>query len=638
MFEFIRTHTRLVLGFMLLLIVPSFVFFGVQGYSRFTEGGNADVAKVAGQGITRAEWDNAVRRYGDRIRQQSPNVDPKLLDSPQVRQDALDALVRERVLLVAADKLQLYPTAPRMVRLFDNDPQFAGLRGPDGRISRDLLASQGMSPEGFDQRLRQELASRQVLDGLTQTAHPAPVVANAALDALLQRRELQIQRFDPAALRDKVQVSDEQIEAYYKAHQQQFASPEQATVQYVVLDLAALGKGVQISEADERRFYAENASRYTAPEERRASHILVKAEAEMPAADRAKARARAEDLLAQVRKAPESFAELARKNSDDPGSAARGGDLDFIARGAMVKPFEDAVFGLKPGAISGIVETDFGYHIVQLNGVRGGQAKPFESVRPEIEAELRRSAAQRRWAEAAEQFTNTVYEQSDSLQPVIDKLKLEAKTATVARTPAPGASGALASTKLLDEIFGNDVLRNKRNADAVETAPNQLVSARVTDYQPAHTLTLAEVKGRVRDAVIDRESAALARKSGEARLQAVRASASETLPTSLTVSRAQPQGLSRPVLEAALNLDSAKLPAATGVDLGAQGYVVVRVIKVLPREASPEGDDALRRQYAQTWAAAESSAYLDALKQRFKAEVTVKPAAIAAAASATSDR
>ena len=165
-----------------------------------------------------------------------------------------------------------------------------------------------MTPESFDQRLRQELASRQVLSGLTQTAHPAPVVANAALDALLQRRELQIQRFDPASLRDKVKASDQQIEAYYKAHQQEFAAPEQATIQYVVLDLAALGKGVQISEADERRFYAENASRYTTPEERRASHILVKAEAGIPAPERAKARAKAEDLLAQVRKAPQSFA------------------------------------------------------------------------------------------------------------------------------------------------------------------------------------------------------------------------------------------------------------------------------------------------------------------------------------------
>ncbi len=638
MFEFIRTHTRLVLGFMLLLIVPSFIFFGVQGYSRFTDGSNADVAKVAGQGISRAEWDNAMRRYADRVRQQSPTVDAKLLDSPQVRKDVLEALVRDRVLLVAADKLQLYPTAPRMVRLFDSDPQFAGLRGPDGRISRDLLASQGMTPELFDQRLRQELASRQVLEGLTQTVHPAPVLANTALDALLQRRELQIERFDPATLRDKVQASDAQIDAYYQAHQAAFAAPEQATIQYVVLDLAALGKGVQITEADERKFYAENQSRYTAPEERRASHILVKAEAGMPAAEKAKARAKAEALLAQVRKSPESFAEVARKNSDDPGSAARGGDLDFSSRGAMVKPFEDAVYALKPGEISGIVETDFGYHIIQLNAVRGGQAKPFETVRPEIDAELRRSAAQRRWAEAADQFTNTVYEQSDSLQPVIDKLKLEAKTATVTRLPAPGATGPLASPKLLNEIFGSDALRNKRNADAVETGPNQLVSARVTNYQPAHTLTLAEVKDRVRDAVLTSESAALARKLGEARLKALQANPSESLPISLTVSRAQPQGLARPVLEAALNADSAKLPAATGVDLGTQGYVVLRVLKVLPREASPEADEGLRRQYAQTWATLESDAYLDALKKRYKAEITVKPAAFAAAASAGTER
>lgn len=638
MFEFIRSHTRLMLGFMLLLIVPSFVFFGVQGYSRFTDGSNADVAKVAGQGITQAEWDNALRRYADRVRQQSPTVDPRLLDSPEVRKDVLESLVRDRVLMVAADKLQLYPTAPRMLRLFDSDPQYAGLRGADGRLSRELLASQGMTPEIFDQRLRQELAARQVLDGLNQTVRPAPVIADTALDALLQRRELQMELFDPATLRDKVQVSDEQIDAYYKAHQQQFAAPERATIQYVVLDLPTLARGIQLSEADERKFYAENASRYTAPEERRASHILVKAESGLPAADKDKARAKAEALLAQVRKSPESFADLARKNSDDPGSAERGGDLDFSGRGAMVKPFEDAVYGLKLGEISGIVETDFGFHIIQLNAVRGGQEKPFETVRPEIETEMRRAAAQRRWAEAAEQFTNTVYEQSDSLQPVIDKLKLEPKTATVTRTPAPGATGPLASAKLLDEVFGNDALRNKRNVDAVETGPNQLVSARVLEHQPAHTLTLAEVKEPVRDAVAQIETAALARKLGQERLKAVQADAAATLPKSLTVSRAQPQGLPKPVLDAALNLDSAKLPAATGIDLGQQGYVVVRVQKVLSREPAAEGVEGLRGQYAQAWGAAEADAYLDALKKRYKAEVTVKPGVTASAASAAVER
>lgn len=286
MFDFIRTHTRLMLGFMLLLIIPSFVFFGVQGYSGFGDSANADVAKVNGQGITRAELDNAMRRYADRVRQESPTVDAALLDSPQVRRDVLDSLVRDRVLLVAADKEQLYPSAQRMVRLFDSDPQFAGLRGPDGRLSRDLLAAQGMSPELFDQRLRQELASRQVINGVVETVQPPAAIVNAALDALLQRRELQIQRFDATSFRDRVQVDDAQIAAYYKDNVALFQAPEQATIQYVVLDLEALGKSITVSEADERTFYTENASRYTTPEERRASHILIKAEPDKPAAER----------------------------------------------------------------------------------------------------------------------------------------------------------------------------------------------------------------------------------------------------------------------------------------------------------------------------------------------------------------
>ena len=482
MFDFVRTHTRVVLGFLLLLIVPSFVFFGVQGYSRFTEAGNETVAKVDGVAITRAEWDAAHARNVERVRRQSPDIDAQFLDSPQVRRETLDAMVRERVLLAAAQQLQLFPSVARMAMLFDNDPQFAGLRGPDGRINRELLAAQGLTPEMFDQRLRQDFAMQQVLAGITQTPLAPASIAAAAIDPLLQRREVQLQRFDPAAYRARVAPTDAEVEAHYKANEARFQAPEQAVIEYVVLDIEPLARSVAVPEEDLRTYYAENASRYTVAEERRASHILVNAGSDLPAAERRKARERAEALLAEVRKNPASFAEVARKNSQDPGSAERGGDLDYFGRGAMVKPFEDAVYAMKSGEISNVVESDFGYHVIMLTGQRGGQKKTFEEVRAEIEAEVRKSLAQRRWAEVAEQFTNTVYEQSDSLQAVVDKLKLEKKTATVQRTPAADATGALASAKLLQAVFSADSLRNKRNTDAVEVGPNQLASARVVEY------------------------------------------------------------------------------------------------------------------------------------------------------------
>jgi peptidyl-prolyl cis-trans isomerase D len=635
MFDFVRNHTRLALGFMLLLIIPSFIFFGVQGYSRFNDATNETVAKVDGQSISRAEWEDSHKRYVDQLRRQAPNLDPAKIDSPQLRRDTLDSIVRDRVLLAAANHLHLFPIPDRLDRLFKSDPQYAVLRLADGRINREQLLAQGMTPELFEQRLRQELGMKQVLGGILQTVPAAAGSATAALDAYLQKRAVQLQRFDPAAYRAKVSPTDAEIEAYYKANEGQFRAPEQASIEYVVLDLAALGKGITLSDADLRKAYQDGIARYSVPEERRASHILVKADKDASAADRAKAKAKAESLLAEVRKSPGAFAELARKNSDDAGSATKGGDLDFFGRGQMVKPFEDAVFALKTGETSGLVESDFGFHIITLTGVRGGQTRAFDDVRGEVEAEARKAAAQKRWAESAEAFTNTVYEQSDSLQPVIDKLKLERKTASVQRTAAPGATGVLASAKLLDAVFGNEAVRNKRNTDAVEVGPNQLAAARVMQHTPARTLPLAEVKDRVRERVVEVQAAALARSEGEARVTALRAAPSaEPLPAVMTVSRAQAEGLPKPLLDAALHADPAKLPYVTGVNLGVQGYVVLRVMQVLPREVPPGGEDSLRTQYAQAWAMAEADAYVSALKKRYKADIKPTADAVVEAASA----
>lgn len=635
MFDFVRSHTRLFQGLLVLLIFPSFVFFGVQGYSRFTDGTAAQVAEVDGRGITQMEWDAAHQRNVERLRQQMPNVDVKLLDTPAMRLQTLDGMVRERVLLAAADHLHLSVSDEQLQRVFATDPQFAPLRNPDGSINRDLLVAQGMSSEMFAQSLRQDLAVRQVLQGIGATVVAPKAVVDPSLDALLQRRQVQMQRFDTQAYRAKVKPSDAEIEAFYKAHEASFRAPEQARIEYVVLDPQVLQKGLTVSEDDLQRYYAENASRYTTAEERRASHILIKADKDMSADDRKKAKAKAEALLEQVRKSPQQFAELAKKNSDDPGSAERGGDLDFFGRGAMVKPFEDAVFAMKPGEISNLVESDFGYHIIQLTGQRGGAKKSFESVRPEIESEVKKQLAQRRYAEAAEQFTNTVYEQSDSLQPVIDKLKLEKHTALVQREPAPGATGPLASAKLLEAVFGNDAVQNKRNTDAVEVGPSQLASARIVEYMPARTLPLAEVKDQVRDRVVAEQAAALAKKEGQALLAQLQKSPDAvTLPDTAVIGRAAAQGVPREVIDAVLGVDAGKLPAPVGVDLGAQGYLVAKVMQVLPRDPAVAPEQMLQGQYVQAIANAEMQAYYTALKSRYKAEVKPRASALAASAPA----
>ena len=634
MFEFVRSHTKLLQFVLVLLIFPSFVFFGIQGYSRFMDGGAATVARVDGRAITRAEFDQAHQRQVERLRQQFPNVDVKLFDNAATRRETLEALVNERVLLAAAYQERLAIGDERLRRIFVEDPQFAGFRNPDGTVNQTILQAQGMTSEMFVEQLRQELAMQQVLRGVSQSGIAPAGVAASALDALFQRRTIAYQRFDAKTYAAKVTPSDADIEAYYKAHESEFTAPEQATIDYVVLDLEALKKGITLSDKELHDYYEQNKVRYAVAEERHARHILIAADKDASAEAKSKARARAEELLAEVRKSPNSFAELAKKNSADTGSAPQGGDLDWSARGGMVsKALEDAVFALKPGEIGPLVESEFGYHIVKLEGVRGGEVKPFDAVRASIVDEVGRQQAAKKWAEAAEQFTNTVYEQADSLQPVIDKLKLEKRSATVQRRPAPGATGALASTKLLDAVFGNDNVRNKKNnTDAIDVGPNQLAAAHVTQYLPTRTMPLADVRERVRGRVVATRAAELARQDGEAKLKQLKADPATDLSAKTTLSRQQRQDLPVAAVDAVLRADAGKLPVPLGIDLGEEGYLVARIDAVLPRESL---DDApARAQYGQAWSSAETRAYLEALKQRYKAEIRDNALASAAPAEA----
>lgn len=638
MFDFIRQHTRILFFVLILLIIPSFVFFGIEGYSSFRDNNAKAVAHVGGVKITQAEWDAAHREQVERARQQAPTLDLKAFDTPELRQRTLDNLIRDRLMVVAADKLHLVTTDERMARIFRTDPEFQALRNPDGSVNRGLLSAQGMSSEVFAARLRQGISSDQVLKGVDTSALAPASAASAALDAFFQQREIQVQRFDANGYAGKVKPTDDQIEAYYKdpKHSAEFQAPEQVKIEYVVLDLDTLKKDVVVNEDELKKYYAENETRYTTPVERRASHILVKVEKSASEADRAKAKAKAQELLAAVKKAPATFADVARKNSDDQGSAQNGGDLDFFGKGSMVKPFEDAAFSLKQGDISDIVTSDFGYHIIQVTGTRGGDKRSYESVRPEIEALLRTQLAQKKYTELAAEFGNAVYEQADSLKPIADKYKLELKTAQgLGRTPVPNATGPLASPKLLESIFSAESIRSKRNTDAVETAPSQLVSARVLEHSPARLLPLAEIKDKVTIRVVAEQAAALARKDGEARLAALKAAPTTAMTeASVVVSRVDPGNLPQNLVEASLRAPSTPLPSVVGVDLGAQGYAVVKVSKVLPKPLTAAETTTLRADFRKAVAEAEMAAYYDALKTRFKVDKSASTTAAAASAPA----
>ena len=638
MFEFVRTHNRLLFFVLVLLIFPSFVFFGVQGYSQFNEGGTVSVARVDGHKITRAEWDAEHRRQVEQARARMPDLDPKLLDSPELRRTTLEQLVRERVLFAAAMRGHLTVSDERLMRELQSIPQLAALKRPDGSFDvaayKVMVESQGRSAESFEASLRQEISLRQVTAGVADTGLSVTMAGRTALDALLQLRDVQVLRFDAKDQRAGLAPTDEELAAYHKEHAAEFRTVEQARIEYLVLDAKALEQGVAAPEPELRKFYEENVSRYTTAEERRASHILVAAPKDAPADQRAKAKAKAEQLLEQARKNPAGFADLARKNSDDTLSAPQGGDLEFNGRGAFAaKAQEDAIFAMKVGEIGNVVESEFGFHVIRLDAVRGGQKKPFEEARPEIEAEVRKQLAAREFAGAAEQFSNLVNAQSDSLAPAADKLKLKVQTATVQRTPAPGATGALASAKLLEAVFTSESLKSKLNTETVEVGSNQLAAARVVEHQPSRLQSLTEVQARVRERVLARQAADKARKAGQARLAELQKTDSTAgLPPSVSMSRGNPQGQPPEVLNAVLRVDSAKLPQWVGVDLGDAGFALARVSAVkAPASDAPEVTQLLPR-VAEAWAAAEAQAYYKALERRFKVSMDAPSAAASAPA------
>jgi peptidyl-prolyl cis-trans isomerase D len=538
--------------------------------------------------------------------------------------------VRDRVLLAASEKAHLVTTDTRLARELQQNPTIASLRKADGTLDmeryRQLLGSQGMTPEMFEARVRADLSSRQVDAGLTQTGLVTPALADVSLNAFYERREVQLAPFQSAEFVKQVNPTDADLQAFYQANAALYQLPEQATIDYLVLDLDAVKKSITLNEADVKSYYEQNVARLSGTEERRASHILITAASSAPAGERDKAKARATELLQAVRKSPDTFAEVARKNSQDPGSAPAGGDLNFFARGAMVKPFEDTVFSLKKGDISELVETDFGYHIIKLTDIKAPKQKSFEELRAGLESELKTQQAQKKYAESAEAFTNGVYEQSDTLKPVAERLKLEVKTATgVTRAPAPGTRGTLANAKFLAAVFAADSVEKKRNTEAVEIAPNQMAAARITEYTPARTQPFDDVKANVRERVIASRAAELAKTEGMKKLAEWKTNAqSANLKPAQTVSRDQPQNYPAPLLDAILRADATALPQWVGVELGEQGYVIAKVMKVVNRDAPSEAVQKQdRAQYAQWWTSAEGLAYYQFLQKRFKVQIKV---------------
>ena len=622
MFDFIRNHKKIMQILLIILIFPSFVLFGIDGYKRFNGQGKV-VATVDGIEITEEEWEKAHQSEITRMRSSMPNIDVSMFDTPAVKYGVLERLIQSRVLEASVRKLNIKVSDQKVVQAISEMEVLASIKNADGSLDLDkykqLLASQGMSPEIFENRMRSDIAVKQVVNGVTQSSVFLPAQMDTALDAYFQQREIQVAIFSGSDYFDQSKPTDDEVLKYFNAHKEDYKSIESADVEYVLLTQESIEKNITVSEAELKAYFEQNQNNMSSKEERRASHILINASKDISSADKATAKAKALGLLEVLKKSPAQFSELAKKNSQDPGSAANGGDLGFFAKGAMVKAFEDAAFNLKKGEISGVVESDFGFHIIQLTDIKSASGANFQQVRASLEVDLKKQLAQKKYAEIAEQFTNTVYEQADSFKSVNQKLKLEVQTANnVTRDTKSENKTALANPNVLNALFSSDSVKALRNTEAIEIGPNMLVSARITKYYPSNYLALEEVKPIIVQTILNQKALSLAKDDGQSKLELWKKNPDKAQwQAPVILSRDQNMKLPANLVDEALRIDPTKLPFISGVDLGSRGFGLVKVNKIVP--ASPQiKTPELKQKFIKSWSTAENQAYFSYLKSVLK--------------------
>ncbi|MDR0378710.1 MAG: SurA N-terminal domain-containing protein [Candidatus Accumulibacter sp.] len=625
MFDAVRNNPRIVQIFLGLITLP-FAFWGIESYIG-NLGAGGDLASVGDTKITYPQFEQAVRERQDLLRQSlGETFRPDMMNSPQVRLSILNGLIDQRLLLLEAANKRLMASDPALRSLIVSIPAFQENGAFSQARYEAVLRAQGSSPAQFEARARQDLSLQQLLGTIDGAAFVSATQAETMLRIQAEERKFNEFRIAAAPFAKNLKIDLEVMRKFYDDNISHFEVPEQVKAEYVVLSLDTLMSRVAVSDAEIRAWYDDHPDRYRQPEERRASHILITpGEAGME-----KAQARAEELLKDVRQNPSRFAELAKKYSQDPGSAEKGGDLGFFGRGMMVKSFDDAVFGLKKGDISDVVESDFGYHIIRLTDVREAKQQQLSEVHAEIEDELKRQAANREFAEAAEAFNNLVYEQSDSLQPVADQfgLKIE-RSGWIPRNADPSfraALGVLDNDRVLTDLFSEDALRNKRNTEAVEVAPNTLLAARVVEHFET-TIHPFEAVGNDIEKILKNEQAqAQARSAGEAALAELR-EGKDTVAWSAThgVSRIQAAQSSLPAaaLQALFKANVQKLPAYVGVEVD-DGYRLFRITAVAPPEKVDENRlEALKAGYTRIVAQEDFAAYLSSLRSRYKVDINL---------------
>lgn len=463
-----------------------FVFWGIN----FESSASAYAAKVDGEKIpvetARRAWQQRQTQLQQMVQGEVP---PELMQAQ--KKAVLDQFVRQTLLTQRAQKGGYYVTDEELAKRVMEIPQFQ----TDGKFSADrynaMIRQAGMTTTKFESDLKTELLVTQIQTAVIDSAFVTPHDLERRFKLEKQERELDYALIAANSFANQIKLTDEQIQQWYDGHKNDYLTAETVDLQYLELTRASTEGAVQVTDEALKDYYAQVKDRFETQERRKARHILVTASDGL---DDAAAEKKAKELYEKV-KGGADFAQLAKENSKDPGSAAQGGDLGFAQRGMFVGPFEDALFSMQPGEVRGPIKTQFGYHVIKLDEIEAGKLKTFEEARPELEAEFRKEKSQQLFYDASQKLADQSFSALTTLDPVAKSLNLELKEIKGFTRQGGGALGNEAP--VIDAAFSEDVVERRQNSSLVTIGEDKVLVLRVTDHKPAEARPLADVRADV---------------------------------------------------------------------------------------------------------------------------------------------
>lgn len=508
--------TGIVAIFVLGLLAVPFLFFGVESYIRSVP--QDAVAVVGDDEISSSQFQTSFANYRAELRrQQGDAFDEVATNQPLARREHLEGMIDQLLLRQHAASLGLEVTDGALARIIGEIPAFQIDGRFDQETYRQLLRGTGRTPRSFERELREDL----MVSLVPQALAASTVITEAEIDQMLaiqqERRSVSYIEVSYEDFVDGIEVSDDDIESYYANNIDRFMTTERVSVSYVELHASDLAEGLELSEAELRNRYDAAQERYLLPEARRASHILIATGAER-SLDEALDKAR--ELRLRLLDG-EDFAELAETYSDDPGSAAEGGDLGLVQPGEMVTPFEDALYELgEAGDLSEPVETRFGVHLIRLDDIRPPQGMSFEEAREEIQAEHIERESEVRFIEMSERMVDLVFADDSTLEPLARELGLEIQT--TAPFSRRGGQGIAADRRVIDAAFSDLVLLEGSVSDPIELDRNHMVVIKLDQHQPSEPRPLEEVTQEIRELLIRERAAERARERADGLMARIR--------------------------------------------------------------------------------------------------------------------